>query len=291
MFGNNGKAKRSNDNSDVSDSTSARLDQIIEALRTECQDLKSHFTTALQEQSAKHMEQMLQLSAQHKEALKAQSDRFEAKLTAELDKRDQQQEQLRLQVRQLQAELARSVGDVEAKVSRRSNLVVQGVPESVAAPALAQFASERCAHFLGQAFPAGAIVEARRLGRRAATEASSSTSAPRPRPVLVRFSNPVVRDLVLNNKRKFTTADGKKLYLDSDLTPTEQKKKRELGATYRALKQHNLGPSWRDAVLWYRPDQKSDRAEQHPANWDPTQRLNPQDTACAQDAPMPEAAA
>jgi hypothetical protein len=289
MFGSGSKHQRDGDSTDVREA--ALRDIFKELLKEHSNDTQKQHAELLTALSAEHANLKAELLAQ----LTDMNQRFEDKLAAQqqafseqLSARDKAIDALKSEVASLKQQCAGATEEADARAARRANLVINGIPESVAASALMPFISKQCAQILGDRFSQRDVLDAYRLGRRpAAARASSSTS--RPRPVLVKFASVSVRDAAMRNKRSFIAEGGKKLFLDPDLTPAEQKQKRALGATYHALKQHKMRPFWRNAVLFFYPDPNGQRFEQHPANFDAEKRLSPEDVPV--DATMGDAPA
>lgn len=152
--------------------------------------------------------------------------------------------------------------EVEERVQRRANLVVYGIP--VTTTNLRDIIIKHCQKSVDNFRPAD-VVEVVRLGRRQLQQ-----GAARPSPVLVRFATAHVRDAILRNRKAFTAADGtNKLYVDPDLTPRQQARKRALVSTFKALKDTNHRPYWRYDQLFYFPT-GSTVPQPHPANYDPS---------------------
>lgn len=269
-----GKQKRDSASADVSsarqEENAQMLQQITELLQTQSNDLKGHMNevktelTAKLDSTAKQVAHLEEVVKNLQQSLKKVEDDSKAK--------DGEIADLRQHVAQLRTQLnatTASAEEAEAKAARRSNLVVFGIPESVEASALPNFVRQRIAQAMGSGFNERDIIDAFRLGRRQASRSG------RPRPVLIKFSSVAVRDAAMRHKRSLTTESGGKLFLDSDLTPSQQKQKRALGGTFRVLKQSGHRPFWRDAVLFWYPDPSSQRHQQHPANSDPSKRLDP----------------
>lgn len=173
----------------------------------------------------------------------------------------------------VQAQLLELESDVEERAARRSNLVLHCVPNDVRD--LAQYVQRLFQAALpDNQIRAADVVDVIRLGFRPGVPSSSNA---RPRPVLVKFASVKVRDLVLKNKRLLSAPTVRtKVYVDPDLTPRQQKKKRALVGTFKVLKANGHRPFWRYEQLFFFTT-GSDSPQLHPANHDPAARLSPEE--------------
>jgi hypothetical protein len=277
MFGSGSKHQRDSDSADVREASEARIRDIVLDLHKEqikeAQKQHEALLAAIATQNDAFKTEMASMLNNLQAGFQAKLDAQEKAFTECIQERDRQILDLTNQLNSLQQKCAGATEEVEARAARRSNIVVHGIQESIAAHALKSFFSKQCAEALGDCFSPRDIIDVYRLGRRPAAAASAPS---KPRPVLVKFSSVAVRDAAMRSKRGFKTEEGK-LFLDPDLTPAEQKQKRALGPTFRALRQHKMRPFWRNAVLFFYPDPAGQRFEQHPANNDPSKRLSPED--------------
>jgi hypothetical protein len=95
--------------------------------------------------------------------------------------------------------------------------------------------------------------------------------------VVVKFADYASRMQVAKRSRLFSMKNrnaissscgkmgNKPIYIDDDLTPPQQRRRKALWSLFRSLKQDGYKPSWRQHVLMYVPDPFSS-AVPHPAN-------------------------
>lgn len=108
--------------------------------------------------------------------------------------------------------------------SRADNLVLFGLPEVSSLPELKESVDDVLTSLVGKSIM---LSDLHRLGRSKKFTGADNTSAPRPRPVILKFSCPWDRRLVLNSVRKLKDYSIKGLFLRPDLSVEERKARRE----------------------------------------------------------------
>jgi hypothetical protein len=130
--------------------------------------------------------------------------------------------------------------DDQDKASRVNNLIVKNWPEE------GDQGGHRVLAGVVALFPSGslrpAILEARRLGRQ-----REQPDAP-PRPVLVKFASNADKHAALGQSRNLRA---KRIYLDDDLTPRQQRMRASKRNRFLLLKGQGANPFWRGEHLFF----------------------------------------
>ena len=133
------------------------------------------------------------------------------------------------------------------KASRSNNLVLKGLPEEVPGQDLNTHIGD-VMQATGAAVP---VLEARRLG---APRQSQAGRPPAPRPVLLRFPTESAKHAALKHSKALRA---RKIYMDPDLTPAQQRAKASKGDKFQLLKQRGMHPFWRGELLFFREGERA----------------------------------
>ena len=176
------------------------------------EQLSAEFKAALQEEIAK-------IKGEHQQEI--------SRLRSEMEAQDN-----------VVAQLQRAFEDRERQ-DRANNLVIYGLPEET---------ERQVEDTVAALFPTGSntpmtIREARRLGK-----PREDRGAARPRPVLVRFQTLAAKHAALKLSKDLR---GRKVYLDTDLTPSQRDTRRMKQDRFQELKSHGAKPFWRSERLFY----------------------------------------
>ena len=133
------------------------------------------------------------------------------------------------------------------KASRACNLVLKGLAEEVPGQSTDSHVDD-VLQATGGAVP---VLEARRLGAPRQSQAGRPAA---PRPVLVRFPTESAKHAALKHSKALRA---RRVYMDPDLTPAQQRTKASKGDKFQLLKQRGMHPFWRGELLFFREGERA----------------------------------
>ena len=167
---------------------------------------------------------------------KEQEAKFEAKMVATVARYEAVLETFHNRVAYLERQL-----DVQVRTSRANNLVIFGLPEDTAQPER-NLQDKVTELFPGSSSaPSAATLEVRRLGR------PREGAGVKPRPVLAKFVSSPAKHAALQHSK---TLRARRIYLDTDLTPAQQRIRTAGRDRFAALKAAGEKPFWREERLF-----------------------------------------
>lgn len=161
---------------------------------------------------------------------------FDAKLAAFTARHGAQVEVLNNRVAYLERQL-----DVQDRTARANNLIIFGLPEDTAQP------ERNLQAKVTELFPgsspttSAATLEVRRLGR------PREGAGIKPRPVLAKFVSNSAKHAALQHSK---TLRARRIYLDTDMTPAQQRVRTAGRDRFAALKAAGEKPFWREERLF-----------------------------------------